>query len=196
MIKMSKINKEKLLLVVTLWLVSCNMKVYTLLDKVTEVPKSVEAYKNKAKFTTMLLNRIDTAVVYEEFNADKNLLERFVNCKDCYRRYSVYKFYSNGCFNVFSFLKDSLPPVSKINPNFSGLRGIYYLEKNEIRYDYFSAIDQRYNIGKISGTIKINGDTLYFKRNGRKGINATSYQPSIFIKRQLPPEYFVYKADW
>ena len=97
---------------------------------------------------------------------------------------------------MFSFWKDSVMAVAKFNPDYSGVRGIYYLDKDEIRYDYFSAIDQRRNIGKIRGTLKINGDTLYVKRNDRKGLDVTSYQPRVFIKRRLPSEYFMYKANW
>ena len=172
------------------------MKVYTLLDKVTDVPKKNEVYKNKEKFNVSILNIIDTAVVYEELNTDKNLLERLVNCNGCHRKYLMYKFYPNGCFNVFSFRKDSSLSVNEFNPNYTGHRGVYYTENNKIKYDYFAGIDQRQHTGKITGTIRINGDTLYVKDDDRKGIDATTYSTEIYIKRKLPPEYFVYKADW
>lgn len=195
MIKNKYLNKT-LVILSAMVLLSCSMEVYTLLDNATAVPKNLKVYENKVKFSPSMLNSIDTAVVYEEFNVDKNLLERLIICNDCHRKYLSYKFYPNGCFNVFSFWKDSLLSVGKFNPNYSGVRGIYYLEKNEIRYDYFSAIDQSYNIGKITGTLTISGDTLYVKRDDRKGINATSYPVRIYIKQKLPPEYFVYKANW
>jgi hypothetical protein len=195
MIKNKYLNKNLIIFSVML-LLSCNMKVYTLLDNITVVPKNIKVYENKVKFSLLMLNSIDTAVVYEELNVDKNLLERLINCNDCHRKYLGYKFYPNGYFNVFSIWKDSLLSVSKFNPNYSGIRGVYYLEKNQIRYDYFSAIDQRYNIGKITGTLTFSGDTLYVKRDNRKGIDATSYPMRIFIKKKLPPEYFVYKVNW
>jgi hypothetical protein len=172
------------------------MRVYTLLDNITRVPLNLDDYVNKNKFNKSLLNLFDTAVVYEEFNKEKNILERFNFCQSCQKRYLVYRFYPNGCFNVFAFEKDKLPLIERINPNFSGGRGVYYLEKNEIKFDEFSAIDQFYNIGKITGTFKVNGDTIFVRQDDRKGLDAQSYSTEIYIKRKLPKEYFTFKADW
>jgi hypothetical protein len=197
MVMIHSIDRKVLTVVaLSLVLVSCNMKEYTLLDKVTSVPKDSEVYKNREKFNSVILNTIDTAVVYEELNIDKNILERLITCNGCHRKYLVYKFYPNGCFNVFSFWKDSSLSVIKFNPDYSGSRGVYYLENNKIRYDYFSAINQQYNMGRITGSLTVVGDTLYIKRDDRKGIDAERYPPHIYIKRKIPAEYFVFKPSW
>jgi hypothetical protein len=172
------------------------MKVYTLLDNRTRVPKDPEVYKNKIKFDISLLTIIDTGVIYEEYSTEKKMLERLDIFDNTKRRYLAYKFYPNGYFNVFAFDKNNLPSVKEFDPNYAGMRGIYYQENNRIQYEEFSAIDQVGHIGRIKGTFKISGDTLYEQMNDRKGIDAQSYPIKIYIKRNLPPQYFVYKADW
>lgn len=174
---------------------SCSMKIYTLLDKVTDVPKSNDVYKNKSKFTSTLLSIVDTGVVYEEFDKNKNMLMRLDDCTAC-RGYTIYKFYSNGYFNRFYFERNSALPIGEFDPLYTGYRGVYYSENNKVKYDFFAGIDQRQHTGKITGTLTFRGDTLYVKRDDRKGLNATDYSTTIYIKRKLPPEYFVYKADW
>jgi len=79
---------------------SCSMKTYLLLDKITDVPLSSSVYKNKSKFDTSLLTTIDTSVVYEEYDMNKNIVMSLDKCTAC-RGYRVYKFYSNGCLNMF-----------------------------------------------------------------------------------------------
>jgi len=195
MIKTFFINKRFLFLAIALVLMSCNMKVYTLLDKIIDVPKNAEAYKNKLKFKATILNIIDTAVVYEEFDNEKKILKRLDQCTAC-RGYTIYKFYPNGCFNMFYFSRNSTLPTMEFDPQHTGYRGVYYTENGKIKYDLYAEIDDRQHTGKITGTLTISGDTLYVKRDNRKGIDATSYPARIYIKRQLPPEYFVYQANW
>lgn len=196
MIKVFSIHKKILMVSISLVLLSCNMKVYKLLDNRTRVPKNLEVYKNKVKFDTSLLTIIDTGVIYEEYSTEKKMLERLDLSDNTKRRYLVYKFYPNGCFNVFSFDKNNLPSITEFDPNYAGVRGIYYKEDNQIKYEEFSAIDQVGHIGRVKGTFKVSGDTLYEKMNDRKGIDATNYPMRIYIKRTLPPQYFVYKANW
>jgi hypothetical protein len=172
-------------------ILSCKIKVYTLQDKITVVPKNLDVYTNKVKFKQSLLVLIDTASVYEEFN--ENRLERLNICKSCHQRYLVYKFYPNGCFNIFSFWKDTLPLADKINPNYSGVRGVYYLEDNDIKLDAFSTIGNLHYYGISTRTLKISGDTLFIKITNK---NDSNYQTNIYIKRKLPKEYFQYKANW
>ena len=176
-------------------LLSCNMKVYTLLDKATDVPKNEEVYGNKSKFNETILNTIDTNAVYEEYDTEKNILARLDPCTSC-RGYLIFRFYPNGCLNMFYFKRNSTLPVKEFDPLYTGYRGVFYLENNKIRYDYFAEIDAQQHIGKISGTLSVVGDTLYVNRDDRKGLNATSYSPKIYIKRKLPAEYFVYKPGW
>jgi hypothetical protein len=172
------------------------MKVYTLLDKVTDVPKSNAVYKNKSKFTSTLLGIVDTGVVYEEFDPNYNILTRLDNHIENNNLYRLFRFYPNGCFNRFTINKDKNLDVIFFDPNYAGYRGVYYADNSKIRYDFFAGIDQRQHTGKITGTLTFSGDTLYVKRDDRKGLNATDYSTEIYIKRKLPPEYFQYKANW
>ena len=189
--------KILLIVVLAIALPSCWVKVYTLSNGMTRVPVNPKVYKNKSKFNTSILKMIDTTVIYEELNTEKNILERFNECEYCPKRYVVLKFYSNGCYNIFAFWKNEPQlPVSELDPNYAGFRGIYYLENNKIKYDEFGAIDEWRHIGRIKGTFTISGDTLYEKMDDRKGIDATKYTTHIYVKRRLPPEYFIYRVDW
>lgn len=115
-----------------LLLASCNIKVYTLLDKVTNVPKNNEVFSNKTKFNSTLLQFVDTGTIYEEFDRNKNVLMRFDNCVEC-RSYNAFKFYSNGCFNLFYFKTGSSLSMNEFDPLYAGLRGVYYLENNKVK---------------------------------------------------------------
>lgn len=188
--------RQSLYTLVVFLLLSCNMKTYKLLNKRTKVPVDATAYNNKSKFNSLLLNNVDTSVIYEEFDTRYNILKRLDNHIES-SIYNVYKFYPNGCINNFYLDRRNEPiPINELNPLFTGYRGVYYSENNKIRYDLFAEIDQRQHTGKITGTLTFSGDTLYVKRDDRKGLNATDYSTEIYIKRKLPPEYFVYKADW
>ena len=171
------------------------MKTYKLLDRVTDVPINISAYKNKEKFNPTLLKVIDTSVVYEEFDAAKKMRVSLDYCTSC-RGYSIYKFYSNGCFNVFFFNRNSALPVNEFNPFYSGYRGVYYTNENKIQFDLFAEIDQRQHTGKITGTLSFRGDTLFVKQNDIRGLNATTYPIEVYVKKKLPIEYFIYKANW
>jgi hypothetical protein len=182
---------------IILLLTSCIvLKTSTLLDNSTQVPKNIEVYKNQDKFNLSILSEIDTSFIYEEYNIREHTLERLLTGNNNHNRYIFYKFYSNGCFNVFSYWKDSTLPVSFLNPNYSGLRGIYYLTNGKIFYDEFGGVDQFHNIGKITGTFRTSGDTLFEKRNDIKGLYSEKFTTNIYIKRKLPKEYFQYKANW
>ena len=193
------INRKSMLmflvLLLAVQLLACKMKINTLLNKTTTIPRDNAVYKNKTKFAVTLLQIVDTSVVYEEYNTGKNILMRSDPCIEC-RAYGVYKFYPNGCFNAFYLNRDKILSVTEFDPLYAGKRGVYYNENDMIRFDLFAEIDESQHIGKISGTLIFRGDTMYVKRNDRKGIDATEYPPRVFIKRKLPPEYFIYKANW
>lgn len=163
----------------------------------TTVPKNPEVYKNIAKFKPEVLNLIDTSVFYEEWNIEDNILERLDKGEYSHSRYLVYRFYPNGYFNVFSFDKNvAIPDIIEVNPDYAGTRGVYYLENNEIRFDEFGGVDELYHTGKITGTFTVDGDKLYIKQDDRKGLDATTYDPDIYIKRKVSPIYFIYKVNW
>jgi hypothetical protein len=171
-----------------LQLISCNMKTYKLLNNKTSVPSDINAYKNRSKFDVSLLNIIDTSVVYEEYDRNYNILKRTDSHKEN-SIYAVCRFYSNGCMNKFFIDRKTVLTPNEFDPLYAGKRGIYYKENNKIRFDLFAEIDQQRHIGRLTGALTFNGDTLYIKRDD------LSYR-EIFIKRTLPPEYFQYKANW
>lgn len=179
-----------------LQLLGCGIETYLLNDSITLVPMNSEVYKNRESFNSKILSNIDTNVIYEEYNVVDGVLSR----NDTQRKpllYAAYRFYSNGNFNLFVFDKDSVIEKNEVNPYFRGYRGVYYLKNDSIiRYDLFAPIDERRNIGKISGTFSFVGDTLYEQRDPSKGIIKINYPQEVYIKRELPPEYLNYNADW
>lgn len=184
--KDSVYKAKYLIILCVLVLAACNMKTYILLDKITSVPSDTSVYRNKSKFDVSLLQVIDTAVVYEEYEVERSAR----------RVYCVLRFYSNGYFNSFFVSKGEVLLPEQFDPNYSGQRGVYYKENDKIRYDLFAPIDELYHLGKISGTLTFSGDTLFMKRDDVRGINKMTYSVEIYIKRKLPPKYLQYKANW
>lgn len=187
-------NKLFFLVGLVLLMTAC-MRVYLLKDGITQVPIDPDVYENKIKFDKSLLDWIDTEAIYEEFDHQYKVLNRLDNHIET-SIYATYRFYPDGRFNVFILDREMPLDSNTFNPEFNGYRGIYYKENGKIRYDYFSSISERGDIGKISGCFKFNGDTLYVKRDDIKGINRTIYPVNVYINRQLPLDYLDYKADW
>jgi hypothetical protein len=177
-----------LLSVIVVYITSC-MPTYTLQNGRTKVPTKPAIYKNQAKFDKTLLKIVDTGVVYEEFNKRYNVLTRLDNHIET-RIYAVYRFYPNGRFNIFFIDRDKPLNINEFNPHYQGYRGVFYSEKNQIRYDLFAESNGLGWIGKLSGTFYFNGDTLYIKRD------EASKEFDIYIKKELPSGYLNYKAVW
>ena len=192
---MNLIDKKYLSIILSFILLSCNMKTYLLEDKVTKVPFDSIAYNNRSKFTFSLLSIVDTNIVYEEVDMRYNTLARLDNHRDN-SVYGIYKFYQNGRLNYFLINRDRLLNPNNFNPENSGYRGIYYSEKNKIKYDLFVISSELGEIDKQTGTFSFSADTLYSNRKNAKGINATNYATKVYVKRKLLPEYFQFKANW
>lgn len=174
-------------LIVLLFL-SCQMKTYTLQNGKTKVPKKSSVYANKSKFEVSLLSIIDTTVVYEEFDIDKKILLRYDNDITT-KFYGIYRFYSDGYFNLFIINREDVLDTNSFNPEYRGYRGVYYKEDNQIRYDIFTIINELGHIGKLSGTFKISSDTLLVNRDVNK-------YPRMYIKRVLPSSFLNHQANW
>jgi hypothetical protein len=187
-------NKLFILVGLSLLMTAC-MRVYLLKDGITQVPVDTDVYANKIGFDKSLLDCIDTEAIYEEFDHQYIVLNRLDNHIET-SIYATYRFYPDGRFNVFILDREMALDSNTFNPEFNGYRGIYYKENGKIRYDYFSSISELGYIGKITGTFKFNGDTLYVKRDDTKGINKTIHPVNIYIKRQLPLYYLDYKSNW
>lgn len=180
-------TKQPVYILLLLLMLSCGMKTYTLLDNRTKVPVESNVYMNRSAFNNSLLNIIDTGIVYEEYDTKYNVLTRLDSHVEN-RFYRVCKFYSNGNFNYFTIDKEA-PLFKEFDPSYSGYRGVYYQKNNLTRFDLFAGINQRQQIGKLTGTFIFKGDTMYLKRDD------LAYT-GIYIKRKMPPEFFTYKADW
>jgi hypothetical protein len=165
------------------------MKTFTLQNGRTKVPTKTLVYKNKVNFEKALLNVVDTAVVYEEFNKRYNVLTRLDNHIET-SFYAVYRFYPNGELNYFVLDRDRPQGTNDFNPEYKGYRGVYYSEKSKIKYDLFAPSNELRWIGKLTGEFTFSGDTLYVRRD------ESPKEVDIYIKRTLPPEYFQYKANW
>lgn len=168
-------NKLIALPVGALIFISCGIKTFYLENKRTRVPVNSKEYINKTKFEKSILTSIDTASLYQELLDNSGWG-------------GIYKFYPNGCFNWYYIEGTTIPSADYFNPEINGYRGVYYMDKGKIKGDLFAPADERRNIGKLTEIFTVSGDTLFVERK-------FGYV-DIYIKRKLPPEYFVYKANW
>jgi len=175
---------------------SCGIKTSVLRNGITRVAINEKVYKNKSKFKESILKEIDTLVIYEEYNrvSYTGLQSHIVNMvarKNDYHNsfYSVYRFYNNGCFNVFILNKENkLLKKELFDPNYAGYRGVYYHEKKQIKGDRITQVSGIGTMGKITETFEFKGDTLFIRRK-----NKWNY---IYIKRKIPAELLNREAKW
>lgn len=177
-----KFNKV-IITYLSLVLFGCGLRTNILLDGKTKVPAKKKVYSNKAMFKDSLLSIIDTSVIYEEYDLNKKIFYR-LDSKNKTKSYGVLRFYSNGNFNQFLILQGEAIDSNTFNPIFSGLRGVYYLEKGEVKFDLFGAKNSRGWIGKLPGNITVSGDTLFvYYELARK--------TRVFVKRNIQPKFLV-----
>ena len=159
------------------------------------MPTNSKVYRNRIYFNHSILTNIDTAVIYEEFNTSfyisnnpVNVLARN-NYQNYYTLYSVYRFYGNGCFNLFILDRDK-PTLDKemFDPTFTGWRGVFYRKTDKINGDLITQVTGAGSIGTITETFEFKGDTLLVHDRDRL--------KHIFIKRHIPKELLSFNADW
>jgi hypothetical protein len=170
----------------------------TLLDDSTKIPADKNYFKNKKYFSVSLLDKIDTAVIYKEdyyYSSNKKDFTPIDNKKwySTNNRVSIYKFYSNGCINLFFFRNGYEIEKNDLNPEYKGHRGVYYIDnKGNIKIDKFVIVG--YGFGPLydinKSIVKIKGDTLLIKYFS----NLTSVD--VYVKQKIPKEWLIYKADW
>lgn len=183
------INRYLIVILSITVLFGCRLQTYTLQDNITKVPSDTAVYKNKLKFDASLLSIIDTGVVYEQYSVERNSLYRTDTNFDT-EFYGVFRFYSNGCFNSFILMRGDVLDTNTFSPEFSGYRGVYYKEKNKLRYDLFAESNELRHIGKLTGTFEFSGDTLYTIRDVDKKY------VEVYIKRKLPMQYLNHTTNW
>lgn len=177
---------------------SCTTKTTLLEDGLTKVPSEDDFFKNKHMFHNQILKHIETDVIYVEeysylskdndFQRKNEKLE--VATGGQYK--TVYRFYKNGCVNLFTINQLEDFTLNTFNPDYRGSRGVYYLKNNYVNVDFFGV--KGYFLGKdygvLSKKIKIEGDTLLIKSNSEKNYI------QVFSKQRIPNEYLKYNADW
>jgi len=174
--------------ILAVFIMAC-MRIYPLRDGITKVPVKTDVYKNKVKFDKSLLALIDTEAIYEEFDQRYNVLRRLDTHIET-SIYGVYRFYPDGKFNSFGVHRRVPLDYNTFNPEYCGYRGVYYMEKGQIRYDLFAPSNGLGWISELNGTFRFSGDTLYVIQDVDKR------HIDIYIKRELLPEYRNYKALW
>jgi hypothetical protein len=170
----------------------------TLNNGITKVPANKNYFKNKQYFNESLLKVIDTAAIYEEKYSYHSFEKDFtpINNNKWYSTnnlVSIYRFYSNGCINLF-FLRNGYEiEKNDLNPEYNGYRGVYYIDNKEnIELELFTilgyGLTPLYGIDAIK--LEIRGDTILMKRLH------TPTSITVYTKKELPKEYLIYKADW
>lgn len=187
---MTLIKKKQLLFIMLqMFLLSCNGQRYVTLNNLVKIPNKSSMYNNIYKFDDKLLKFIDVDIVYEEFDLTENM-PKSLDFKDVRNLFEVIRFYSNGYLSEFAFKKEDTFNGNSFNPSVKGIRGLYYWEKNKIKYDIFVRTNGMGYMGKVSGEFVIKGDTLIdYPDNKNQG-------PYYYIKRKIPIVYLDYQVDW
>lgn len=177
--------------------ISCGIKTYKLKNGYSKAAIDKMVYRNKKYFNKNILKKIDTLVIYEEYNsthysgaASISVLAR-ENYQNVDTYYGVYKFYDNGNFNLF-FLNRERPLLENnmFDPEYTGWRGVLYFEDNVIKGDLITQVTGMGEIGIVKQIFEFYGDTLIVKEEKSKSEN------EIYIKRKIPIELLKNKANW
>jgi hypothetical protein len=176
-------------------LAGCGIKTKLLQDGGTRVPINPKYFENKPKFTQELLSQVDTSVVYEEFShtfyvkdQPVKVLARF-NYQNKQKYYGIYRFYGNGCYNLFIVNRDdSILTKRTFDPNYHGYRGVYYWHNDKINGELVTQVQGIGTMGRVKQNFSFKGDTL---------IVSEKIKPiRIYIKRKILPEFIVHNANW
>ncbi|OXA98646.1 hypothetical protein [Flavobacterium pectinovorum] len=181
---------KKNIFILLLLFISCGVKTYMLENGFTKVPVNATNYLEIEKFDLKLNKVIDTSCIYEQFNIEYKILSRLDKHVET-NIYGVLRFYGNGRFNQFYLNRErnQLLIKNNFNPSYSGYRGYYNKKDSDIRFDIFAPITQTKEIGKLSGIINVQGDTIYL-------ITSKYREAEIFIKRKVSNELLDFRANW
>jgi hypothetical protein len=181
-------------------LIGCGIKTTVLQDGTTRVAVNQKVYKNISKFDTSMVTVIDTTVIYEAYNTlynengipvYKKLARLTTKIENPDNYYHVYRFYNNGCYNLFILDREKDASLGKndFNPDYAGNRGIYFKEDSVF---IGNIVVQKNGIGERGIRKELfyfSGDTLF------RTIKNSPYT-QIFIKRNVPSDYLKWKATW
>lgn len=182
---------KNILILLAFCFVSCGIKTYRLKNGFTKVPIHPITNLDIEKFDLELNTIIDTNCIYEKWDSNYKILARLDHHQET-NIYGVLKFYSNGRFNEFYLNRERNQLLKKENfdPAYSGYRGYYNKKEDQIQFELFAPVTQEREIGKLSGILNIQGDTIYMVTNNYRE------KLEIFIKRKIPNELLGFKAEW
>lgn len=160
-----------------------------------KVPTNPKVYKNRIYFDNSILNQVDTTVIYEQYNTSfyignkpVNVLSR-LNYQDPNTFYAVYRFYGNGCFNLFYLDREKRVLTKEMfDPNYTGWRGVLYKHGDKIKGDLITQVSGMGAIGVVTETFQFKGDTVF--------VHAKDRWDYIFVKRKIPNELLDFQAEW
>jgi hypothetical protein len=184
---MPTLNRQ-ILIILTIVLSNCTEIMY-LKDGSTKVPRKPTFFKKDKNFDRTVFNTIDTSSVYKEIvslrkDYMKPLRPFFIN------KYSIYRFYGNGCFNLFySENNDTTFTAQEFDPNYTGWRGKLHLEYD----DLFGKIYMKCNYDSTSyATDKyffhFTEDTLFVRAGNDYG--------RVYLKKKVSDSLLKTNANW
>ena len=171
----------------SVFFVSCTSVVF-LKDGHVTVPANSTFYKNRIYFDKELLHLIDTNSIYFEIEPSKPKFKN-PNLKNAMNnRTGAYKFYSNGCFNLFYLNNGQNIDNQTFDPSYSGWRGIIYKRNGEFLGDMFVQLETDTNVIShctaifefVGDTIKVNMENLYKRKYVKQKISdgKLNYRPN------------------
>ncbi|WP_124637109.1 hypothetical protein [Taibaiella sp. KBW10] len=188
--------KKQTILPILLLLVSC-AQTTTLRNGYSKAPTKSKVFKNSVYFEQAILDQIDTTVIYEEYNDNyyeglvkqENVLARH-NYANRHTTYGVYRFYGNGCFNLFHLDRDKPELTAEMfDPAYTGWRGVLYKKKNKILGDMFTQTGQMgWQLGKQTEAFIFRGDTLI--------VELKNVHKFFYIKRHIDKKLLEHHAEW
>lgn len=188
--------KKQILLWTLLILAGC-VQTTILKNGYSKASTNPTIFKNKIYFDKSILALIDTTVIYEAYNTNyyeglekqPNILERN-NYKNPNTFYGVYRFYGNGCFNLFHLNRNKPELTNEMfDPNYTGWRGVLYSSNNQIWGDIFTQTGgMSWQLGKQTDLFTFNGDTLIVELK-----NVHKY---YYIKRHIDTKLLDHNANW
>lgn len=124
--------KSTILLLLTFsFILSCSIKSKLLENKKTKVPSDINYFTNhfRQKYDVKLFKEIEknsiyVAIFHKDIDGNK-----FYSSNG---NYSAYKFYQNGCVNVFRLTEDAVLADMSFDPKTRGHRGVTYNKTNKL----------------------------------------------------------------
>ena len=188
---------KKLTIISTLIILASCTQTIVLKNGYSKAPTNPKVFKNRIYFEKSILTQIDTTAIYEEY--DDTYYEGMVKQEKVLARhnynnpnttYGVYRFYGNGCYNLFHLDRNKPElTIEMFDPTYTGWRGVLYKKKSEILGDKFTQIGQMsWELGKQTQEFTFNGDTLI--------VELKSVHKYIYIKRHIDKRLLDHNADW